>query len=33
MEEVNIQIHNLDEFKCDIPHFLYQKDNAPSHAS
>jgi Asp-tRNA(Asn)/Glu-tRNA(Gln) amidotransferase B subunit len=33
MEEANIQIHNPDEFECDIPQFVFQQDNAPSHAS
>jgi hypothetical protein len=33
MEEINIQIHNPDEFECDIPRFVFQQDNAPSHAS
>ena len=33
IEEINIQIHNLDKFKCDIPRFIFQQDNAPSHAS
>jgi hypothetical protein len=33
IEEINIQIHNPDEFECDIPRFVFQQDNAPSHAS
>ena len=33
IEEINIQIHNPDEYECDIPRFIFQQDNAPSHAS
>jgi hypothetical protein len=33
IEEMNLQIHNPDEFESDIPRFIFQQDNAPSHTS
>ena len=33
IEEINVQIHNPDEYEHDIPRFLFQQDGAPSHAS
>jgi|SRR5450432_2732159 hypothetical protein len=31
--ELTLQIHEPDEFECDIQPFLFQQDNAPSHSS
>jgi hypothetical protein len=28
-----LQRHDPDTFECDPPHFIFQQDNAPSHAS
>jgi hypothetical protein len=28
-----LQRHDPDTFECDQPHFIFQQDNAPSHAS
>jgi hypothetical protein len=27
MEEINVQIHNPDEYECDIQRFSFQRDN------
>ena len=33
IEEINVQIHNLNEYECDIQRFTFQQDNALLQAS